>query len=100
MAITTHLRKDVWGEDANEFNPDHFAPHIKRHLYSYLPFSAGPRMCLGYKYAYMSMATSVAYIIRNYKVTTSLTLDSLKWDYNVTLHLMNKHMVRLEKREW
>jgi cytochrome P450 family 4 len=99
-AMTLHLRKDIWGEDANEFNPDHFAPDVKRHPYSFLPFSGGPRICLGYKYAYMSMATSVAYIIRNYKVSTELTLDTLKWEFSVTMHLLNKHMVKIEKREW
>jgi cytochrome P450 len=98
--MTMHKRKDIWGEDADEFNPDHFAPEFKRHAYSFLPFSGGPRICIGYQYAYMSMATAVADLIRHYKFSTDLTLDKLKWDFCITLQLINKHMVSVEKRVW
>lgn len=42
-------RKDVWGEDAEEFNPDHFLPGniSTRNPFTFLPFSGGPRNCIG-----------------------------------------------------
>ncbi len=46
-------RKDIYGEDANEFRPDRWDPSERsqpdlRHInWGYLPFNGGPRVCLG-----------------------------------------------------
>lgn len=41
--------KDVWGPNADQFNPDHFQfeSFKEKHSYSFIPFSAGPRNCIG-----------------------------------------------------
>lgn len=43
-----HRREGLW-KDATEFRPERFLEETagKRHPFSYLPFSAGPRNCIG-----------------------------------------------------
>lgn len=44
-----HRKEEYWGKDCNEFNPDHFRPgNISETMpFSFIPFSAGPRNCIG-----------------------------------------------------
>ncbi|THV01190.1 cytochrome P450 [Dendrothele bispora CBS 962.96] len=52
-----HRRKDLWGPDALEFDPDRFLDdrlhkYLTPNPYIFLPFNAGPRICLGQQFAY------------------------------------------------
>ena len=40
-----HHREDIWGEDVEDFKPERWQEH--QFAWDYLPFSAGPRKCLG-----------------------------------------------------
>jgi len=44
-----HRRKDLWGEDAEEFKPERFVG--RRPGWEYLPFNGGPRICIGQQFA-------------------------------------------------
>ncbi|KIW19170.1 hypothetical protein PV08_03463 [Exophiala spinifera] len=44
-----HRRTDLWGDDANEFRPDRWIG--RKPKWDYLPFSGGPRICLGQQQA-------------------------------------------------
>lgn len=55
-----HRDKSVWGEDAEEFNPDHFTVEAEqaRPANAYKPFGNGQRACIGRQFA-MQEATLV-----------------------------------------
>nr|WCC58117.1 cytochrome P450 [Pharsalia antennata] len=63
-------RSEAYWKNPLEFNPDRFLPEevAERHPYAYIPFSGGPRNCIGMKYALMMMKTTVAHVIRNYEI--------------------------------
>lgn len=51
-----HHRKDLWGEDADEYKPERW--ESRRPGWDYLPFNGGPRICIGQQFA----LTEIAYV--------------------------------------
>ena len=50
--LLMHRRKDLWGEDADDFNPERWLDEQRvmeftQDPFRFLPFNAGPRICLG-----------------------------------------------------
>jgi len=54
--ISIQKRKDLWGSDADDFNPDRWmgerAKEFALDPFKFIPFNAGPRICLGQQFAY------------------------------------------------
>ncbi|KAJ6636722.1 Cytochrome P450 4C1 [Pseudolycoriella hygida] len=96
-----HRNKEVWGPNADRFDPDNFLPEkiASRHAYSFLPFSAGPRNCIGYKYGWFAMKIILSAIMRRYKLSTHLRLEDIRTKFEVTLKIENRHLVTVERRE-
>ena len=46
-----HRHKDIFGEDADEFKPERWA--TLRPGWNFLPFSGGPRVCIGRRYFFI-----------------------------------------------
>ncbi|KAF7548761.1 hypothetical protein G7046_g8566 [Stylonectria norvegica] len=57
-----HRRKDVFGDDADEFCPERW--ETLRTTWEYLPFSGGPRICIGQQFALTQMAYLVTSVVQ------------------------------------
>jgi len=64
-SYTMQRRKDIYGEDAEEFRPERWGEETVR-AWAYLPFNGGPRVCLGQQYALTEAAFTVARILQRY----------------------------------
>ncbi|KAK7049282.1 hypothetical protein VNI00_005883 [Paramarasmius palmivorus] len=65
-------RTDLWGPDAEEFDPERFLDdRLKTYLtprpFIFLPFNAGPRICLGQQFAYNEMSFILIRLMQNFE---------------------------------
>jgi cytochrome P450 len=49
--FSMHRRKDVYGEDADQFVPERWVERGLRPGWAFLPFNGGPRVCIGQQFA-------------------------------------------------
>ncbi|KAG1903106.1 cytochrome P450 [Suillus fuscotomentosus] len=66
-----HRRTDLWGPDALEFDPDRWLDermqkYVLPNPYIFLPFNAGPRICLGQNFAYNQMSFMLIRLLQNF----------------------------------
>lgn len=96
----THRNKKVWGQNADQFNPDRFSTESKqnRHPYSFIPFSGGPRNCIGLKLARFSARTILYKILLHYEVSTNQKLDELRCSMHPLAKLEGGWNIKLIKR--
>ncbi|XP_034234089.1 cytochrome P450 4g15-like [Thrips palmi] len=69
LPIWTH-RHPKYFPDPERFDPERFTPENSRdrHPFAFIPFSAGPRNCIGQRYALMFAKTVAASVLRRYDV--------------------------------
>ncbi|KAF9417875.1 hypothetical protein HW555_005172 [Spodoptera exigua] len=99
-----HRDPKYWGPDAEKFDPDRFLPERfnLEHACSYMPFSNGPRNCVGYQYALMSIKTTLSTILRKYKVIMDVEQSpnpSIRVKIDIMMKAVDGYEVRLERRE-
>jgi cytochrome P450 len=66
-------RHEMWWEQPERFDPGRFAPESRDKLnkYQYLPFGAGPRVCVGADFAMMQAHIILATLIQRFRFTAA-----------------------------
>ncbi|KAH8396155.1 hypothetical protein KR222_004265 [Zaprionus bogoriensis] len=101
LQYCVHRRADIY-PNPTKFDPDNFLPErmANRHYYSFIPFSAGPRSCVGRKYAMLKLKVLLSTLVRNFIVHSDETEADFKLQADIILKLENGFNVSLEPRKY
>ncbi|PHT43724.1 Cytochrome [Capsicum baccatum] len=67
--IFVHHNQELWGDDVKEFKPERFSQGIAnatKNRFCYLPFSWGPRNCIGNNFAMMETKIALAMMLQRF----------------------------------
>ena len=95
-----HYNSDLWGPlDPQEFHPERFA--TKRHPMAWIPFGAGPRNCIGMRFALLEMKMLLIRLLKTYTLidcgeTTRKPFQQLR---EVGVITPEQAIIRLQRRD-
>ena len=94
-----HRNKAYW-HDPDDFKPERFLSEdfANRHPYQYVPFSAGPRNCVGQKFALLEEKIVLYNILKNFSIETVQPIEDVDVHAEIILRSNNGLWVKFYKR--
>ncbi|KAI5725989.1 hypothetical protein M8J77_022477 [Diaphorina citri] len=94
-----HRQSDIY-PNPDVYNPDNFLLEkcANRHYYSFIPFSAGPRSCVGRKYAMLKLKVILSTILRNFTVYSPIKFEDWKVQADIILKRTDGFKIQLKPR--
>ncbi|EAA06725.5 AGAP000193-PA [Anopheles gambiae str. PEST] len=88
----------------DRFNPDHFmvdasSSQEPRHPFAYIPFSAGPRNCIGQKFGALEAKAVLVAVLRQYRVEAVDRRENLTLYGELVLRSKDGLRIRITKRK-
>jgi len=95
---TLHRHPAFWS-DPEEFRPQRFAgiDAKERHRFAFIPFSVGPRHCIGENMAMFEMLVHVNRMVRNFRLTR-VGAQPIELEAQINLRPRSNLMMRVEVR--
>jgi len=90
---------EYWGPDAHEFMPDRWTQERAAQLrnFAFMPFHAGPRICLGQQMAYAEARVALVQVLRRFQFVQDASFKPLPVDH-ITLTSHNGVKLRVRPR--
>ncbi|KAL9226380.1 hypothetical protein vseg_002201 [Gypsophila vaccaria] len=93
--------ESIWGKDRLEFKPERWlidGQFVAENQIKYLVFNAGPRLCVGKKFAYTQMKMVAASVLLRYKVKV-ISGQTIVPKVTTTLYMKNGLLVTFQPRQ-
>uniref|UniRef100_A0A7R9V835 Cytochrome P450 n=1 Tax=Chlamydomonas euryale TaxID=1486919 RepID=A0A7R9V835_9CHLO len=97
-----HHSEAVWDEP-ERFNPERFAmdgpvPNEQNTDYRYVPFSGGPRKCVGDQFALMEAVSALSVMLRRFDFALARPGEKIKMTTGATIHTQDGLYMNIKKR--